>query len=406
MVSDMEHAFHREIELEIERAFGRPKNLIQVLAGPRQVGKTTAARALVARWGGPTHFAAADLPAPPGPEWLEAQWEIARRKVGPGARLLVLDEVQKIRGWAEVLKRLWDEEQASAADPGLALRVLVLGSSAVLLTRGTSESLAGRFYLHRCPHWSLPECRRAFGWDLERWLYHGGYPGAAPLAGEPDAWRAHVNDALIETVLARDVLALQTVAKPALLRSLFLFAARFPAQVLSYNKMLGQLNEAGNTTTLAHYLRLLETAFLLSGLERFSSGRARSRGSSPKLVLWNNALVTALGLRPLAALREDHAAWGRLVENAVGAHLLNHLQGLPYEITYWRERNDEVDYVVRAGEGLWALEVKSGRPDRLPGLAAFLRRHPGARPLIVGTGGMPLEEFFSRSPRELFTAGH
>lgn len=389
----------------IERAvtdhvFGRlrnPPELIQVIVGPRQVGKTTVARAVGARWDGPLHYAAADLPLPPGPEWVEAHWEIARRESRDRPALLVLDEVQKVVGWSEAVKACWDADRAQ----GRPLKVILLGSSALLLARGTTESLAGRFFLHRCLHWSFAECRAAFGWDLERWLFFGGYPGAAPLADDEPAWQAYIRDSLIETVLARDVLGLQTVAKPALLRHLFALAARFPSQILSYNKMLGQLQDAGNTTTLAHYLRLLETAFLITGLERFSAGEARSRGSSPKLVLWNNALVSALGHRDFAAVRGDSAAWGRVVENAVGAHLLNHLQGLAYEVSYWRQGNDEVDFVVRAGDVLWAVEVKSGRPAKASGLMAFRRRHPGARPLIVGSGGLPLEEFFAADPREL-----
>lgn len=372
-----------------------PPELIQVLVGPRQVGKTTAARAIEARWDGPVRYAAADLPLPPGPEWIETQWQLARTHIGDRPVLLVLDEVQKVSGWSEVVKAYWDADRAAERS----LKVLLLGSSALLLARGTTESLAGRFFLHRCPHWTFPECRAAFGWDLDRWLYFGGYPGAAKLADDEEAWQAYVRDSLIEAVLARDVLALQPVTKPALLRHLFALAARFPAQILSYNKMLGQLQDAGNTTTLAHYLRLLETAYLITGLERFSAGEARRRGSSPKLVLWNNALVSALGHRSFAAARGNPAVWGRLVENAVGAHLVSQLQGLAHEVTYWRHANDEVDYVVRAGEALWALEVKSGRPDRTPGMAAFRRRHPAARPLVVGSGGMPLEEFFSEDPR-------
>lgn len=163
---------------------------------------------------------------------------------------------------------------------------------------------------------------------------------------------------------------------------------------------MSPLQDAGNTTTLAHYLHTLETAYLVSGLERFSAGQARSRGSSPKLVLWNNALASALGLRSFAAVRDDSTSWGRLIENAVGAHLLNEVQSLPYEVTYWRARNDEVDFVVRTGDRLWAIEVKSGRPGALRGLGAFRRAHPEARGLIVGTGGMPFDEFFSTSPRD------
>lgn len=389
----------RAIVSAVLARLAKPPNLMQIVVGPRQVGKTTAAHQIGEEWSGPVRYAAADSPLPPGPEWIQSQWELARRDAsGRKATLLVLDEVQKVTGWSEVVKANWDADRASRAS----VRVLLLGSSALLLTRGANESMAGRFFLHRCLHWSFPECRKAFGWDLDRWIYFGGYPGAAPFAADDKAFRAYVRDALVEPAIARDVLAMQTVAKPALLRQLFALAGLYAAQVLSYTKMLGQLQDAGNTTTLAHYLRLLETAFLASGLDRFKAGRAARRGSSPKLILWNNALVTGLGLAGFEQAREDPSLWGRLVENAVGAHLLNHLQGAPHEISYWRERSDEVDFVVRAGNEVWAIEVKSGRPARATGLAAFLRRHPRARPLIVGTGGMPLAEFFSTDPAELF----
>jgi len=389
--------FERAAVGRVVRRLEREPALIQILVGPRQVGKTTAARAVIGRWRGPSRYAAADLPLPPGPEWIHTHWTAARREVSDRPVLLVLDEVQKVSGWGESVKALWDEDRAK----NLPLRVLLLGSSSLLLSRGTSESLAGRFFLHRCPHWSFGECRQAFGWDLERWLFFGGYPGPVPLTGEEADWRSYITDSLVETVLARDVLAMHTINKPALLRNLFLLSARFPAQILSYNKMLGQLQDAGNTTTLAHYLRLLETAFLVSGLERYSPGQARSRSSSPKLVLWNNALVNALHVRSFEECRSDPAFWGRLVENAAGAHLLNHLQGLSCEVMYWRQKNDEVDYVVRAGADIWAIEVKSGRPGRKRGMSVFTRLHPKARMLVVGPGGMDLEEFFSVDPREI-----
>ncbi len=386
----------RELVGDLCRRLGGPP-LIQVIAGPRQVGKTTIARTVAGRWNGPTHYAAADVSPPPGPEWIETHWEIARRSAESGEVLLVLDEVQKVRDWSEVVKAQWDDDRFHNRP----IRVILVGSSAMLLTQGATDSLAGRFFLNRCPHWSFSECRRAFGWDLDRWIFFGGYPGAASLVGEPDDWRAYIMDSLVEAVISRDVLGIQRIAKPALLRNLFGLATRFPAEVLSYNKMLGQLQDAGNTTTLAHYLNMLETAFLISGLERYSAGHARSRGSSPKLVLWNNALVSAPSLLSFDRARATPELWGRWVENAVGAHLVNHLQGASYEITYWRYRNHEVDYVVRAGDALWAIEVKSGRPGKGTGLTAFKKDHPSAKSLILGSGGMPLTDFFSEQPRDI-----
>jgi uncharacterized protein len=392
-----EPLFRRGLVGEVLSSLGKPRRLLHVVVGQRRTGKTTASLQVAGEWSGPVIRASADEPVPPGPEWIRAQWERARalRAQRP---LLIVDEVQKVSGWSETVKALWDAEQTERQP----LRVLLLGSSSLLLHKGLAESLTGRFLLFRCPHWSYAEVARAFGVELDRWIYFGGYPGGYALADDEGIWGEYVRDSLIETVLARDVLALNTVAKPALLRHLFLFAAGAPAQMISYNKMLGQLNDAGNTTTLAHYVHLLGTAFLLSGLEKLRGGQVQKRGSSPKLVLWNNALVSAVSGRSFAQAREDASWWGRLVENAVGAHLLNSLQGLSWEVLYWREGDQEVDYVVRGSRRLTAIEVKSTR-SRVPGgLASFCSRWPEAVPMIVGPGGMPLEEFLASDLRSVF----
>ena len=279
---------------------------------------------------------------------------------------------------------------------------MILGSSSLLLQKGLSESLAGRFFLYRCSHWGLPEMEQAFSWDLDRWLFFGGYPGAAPLADQEEVWSRYVVDSLIETVLAKDVLQLQTIAKPALLRHLFMLSVVHPAQILSYNKMLGQLQDAGNTTTLAHYLKLLEAAFIISGLELFKGGMRQKRGSSPKLIIRNNGLINAITGDSFEHCRQDYSRWGRLVENAVGAHLLNHLTDLFHAVYYWRYRGLEVDFVVRTPKQLWGIEVKSGTGKNPKGIGEFLKHYPKARTLTVGSGGMPLEEFFRIDPKDLF----
>ena len=391
--------FQRPMVDDLEKAIRRDHHLIQVVIGPRQVGKTTAVQQLLERLQRPCHIAAADTALPPGPEWIESHWSMALSLPSADAApaILVLDEIQKVRGWSEVVKRLWDATLRERRP----LRVILLGSSSLLLQRGLTESLAGRFFLHRCPHWSWTECRQAFGWNLDHWLFFGGYPGAAPFADDEAAWKRYVADSLVEPAIARNVLQLQTVHKPALLRHLFAFAAAFPAQHVSYNKMLGQLHDAGNTTTLAHYLKLLETAFLVSGLELYSAGRGRQRGSSPKLILWNSALIHALSRLSFAEAHQDGGWWGRIVENAVGAHLLSHLSEPAWQITYWREGNQEVDFVITQGRDVWALEVKSGRPGRLSGLAAFRTRYPHAQALLIGSDGIALDEFFARPPADL-----
>lgn len=389
--------YQRSTVSELVESIKKGPSLIQIMTGPRQAGKTTAAIDVQNILGWPTVFEAADVFPAPGPEWIETQWTRARALSG-SRRLLVLDEIQKVRGWSETVKRLWDEDRRNQ----LSMDVLLLGSSALLLHRGMSESLAGRFLLHRCMHWTYSECSTAFGWNLDQWLYFGGYPGAAVFADDETQWTRYVSDALIETAIARDVLQLHPLNKPALLRELFGVAASHPAQIFSYNKMLGQLNDAGNTTTLAHYLELLETAYLASGLSQYSAGHPRKRGSSPKLILWNNALINAFSRLGFADARANSAWWGRLVENAVGAHLLNHLPRDTHAVNYWRQGNDEVDVVVSSGKSAWALEVKSGRPGRVAGLHAFRARYPSARALLVGSGGIPLDEFFSTPPAQWF----
>ncbi len=398
-VQDMRRkAFERNWVADFLAVLLRRREFLHVLIGARQTGKTTAAEQVIGKWRGPVISGSADMPLMPGPEWVETQWFRARQAARPPNRrpvLLVLDEVQKVRGWSESVKRLWDEDSRSRTS----IRVLLLGSSSLLVQKGLTESLAGRFFLHRSAHWSHPECRAAFGWSLDEWIFYGGYPGAARLLPDEESWRRYVADALVETAIARDVLQMQTVAKPGLLRNLFGLSSQNPARILSYNKMLGTLQDAGNTVTLAHYLKLLGAAFLVSGLDRVS-GRKRMRASSPKIVLWNNALVTAMSGMTYRETRADPAAWGWLVENAAGAHLLNALHTPRFSVGYWRDGNDEIDYVVSAGKKMTGIEIKSGRPGRLSGMESFRRRFPAARTLLVGSGGISLEEFFHANPMD------
>jgi predicted AAA+ superfamily ATPase len=372
------------------------RRFIQVVAGPRQVGKTTLVRQVADAASMPAHLASADEPTLRGPEWIAAQWEAARLRRDRGAALLVLDEVQKIPGWSEAVKRLWDEDTRKRID----LRVVVLGSAPLLIQRGVTESLAGRFEMIRLPHWSFTEMEAAFGWSLDHYLFFGAYPGAAPLVGDPPRWRRYVVDSLIETTISRDVLLLTRVDKPALLRRLFELGCRYSGQILSYTKMLGQLHDAGNTTTLAHYLELLSGAGMLTGLQKYAGSEARSRGSSPKLQVFNTALLTAQSGLDFAAARADAELWGRLTESAVGAHLANAAAVGTCELFYWRERSREVDFVVRRGRRVAAIEVKTGRArDARAGLGAFAEAFGKPRLLLVGGDGISVEEFL-REPLE------
>jgi predicted AAA+ superfamily ATPase len=284
------------------------------------------------------------------------------------------------------------------------IKVVLLGSAPLLVQQGLTESLAGRFEILRLPHWSLAEMREAFDFSVDRYLYFGGYPGAAPLVSEPERWRRYILDALVETTIARDLLLLTRVDKPALLRRLFELGCRYSGQVLSYNKMLGQLHDAGNTTTLAHYLELLGGAGLLTGLSKFARQAVRQKGSSPKLQVLNTALMTAQTGLSLEEAKEDREFWGRLVESAIGAHLANAAALDECALFYWREGNREVDFVASAGRTLTAIEVKSSRSrDANPGLTAFAASFRPARQLLVGGDGIPVEEFLLKPVRHWVT---
>jgi predicted AAA+ superfamily ATPase len=380
----------------LARRLAEPRGHIQVIAGPRQVGKTTLVQQVAERSRLTVRFASADEPTLRGGAWVEEQWEAARAEAldaGRGGAVLVLDEIQKVQGWPETVKRLWDEDTRARR----ALKVVLLGSAPLLVQKGLSESLAGRFELLHLPHWSFGEMRAAFGWSLEQYVYHGGFPGAAPLIRDHGRWSRYIIDSLIETAISRDVLLLSRVDKPALLRRLFQLGCSYSGRILSYTKMLGQLHESGNATTLAHYLDLLAGAGMVIGLPKFAGEVVRQRGSSPKLQVFNNALVTAPSGLTLAQARADREFWGRLVESAAGAHLANAAAAGECDLFYWRDRNREADFVVRAGRAVTAIEVKSGRlRDALPGLAAFRESFRGARVLLVGGDGIPVEDFLSR----------
>jgi uncharacterized protein len=347
------------IHNELLKRLKEKRRFLQVLAGPRQVGKTTLVRHVLAVSKLPAHYASADEPTSRGDRiWLEQQWDIARLKAGKGktGALLVLDEIQKITDWPNVVKLLWDADSHS----GVNLKVVLLGSAPLLIQSGLTESLAGRFEVIAVPHWSFPEMREAFDWTLEQYIFYGAYPGAAALIGSPERWRRYILDSLIETTISRDILLLTRVDKPALLRRLFLLGCAYSGQILSYQKMIGQLTDAGNTITLAHYLELLQGAGMLAGLFKYSLGKVRQHGSSPKLQVLNTALMSAQDHRSLAEARQDRDYWGRVVESAVGAHLFNSSFGTNISVAYWRERNHEVDFVLQQGKNTVAIAAKSG----------------------------------------------
>ena len=377
-----------------------PRRFLQILAGPRQTGKTTISRQAMEESGIESHYATADEPSVKNRIWLEQQWNTGRlienRK---GKALLVLDEIQKIPGWSDTVKWLWDEDSSRSST----LHVLLLGSSPLLLHKGMTESLAGRFELLPVSHWSYSEMKEAFGFDLNKYIYFGGYPGAVPLISDEQRWRRYIHDSLIETTISRDILLMTRIDKPILLRRMFELGSLYSGQIMSFQKMTGQLQDAGNTTTLAHYLDLLGGAGILTGLHKYSGKELKKRASSPKLLVNNTAIMSAFSHHSFKDVRADHEFWGRLVESAIGAHLLNGILGSDMELYYWAGLNREVDYVLVRGKEILAIEVKSSyKKTSLPGIEMFSRKYKIKKPLLVGAQGIPIEKFLSISPVELF----
>jgi predicted AAA+ superfamily ATPase len=383
----------RPIFTELSKRLQEPRQFIQVLLGPRQVGKTTLALQVSQATKKPSHYISADLATLQNLAWIQQQWEIARSKVDSAqGALLIIDEVQKIPHWSDAIKALWDDDTRNQIN----LSVMILGSSPWLMQRGLSESLAGRFEVIPITHWSFKEMHELFGWTLDKYLYFGGYPGAALLADEddPSRWGHYINESLIETTISRDILLMTQVNKPALLRRLFHLGCNYSGQILSYSKMLGELQEAGNTTTLAHYLDLLSGAGLLSGIQKFAKQQVRQKASSPKFSVFNTALMSAQSGKTFKQAHQDRAFWGRLVESAVGAYLLNAIRGTQIEVFYWREGDKEVDFVLSLGDSITAIEVKSGKESIYrSGIDLFVSKFKPKRVFLVGDQGLPIEQF-------------
>ncbi|MBX7147456.1 AAA family ATPase [bacterium] len=361
-------SYQRPFEKKLQARLLEDKPLLQILLGPRQVGKTTAARHIFEAWTGPKIMVSADSPTPPTPEWIRFYWQQAQN-LSPDA-LLIIDEVQKIQGWSEQVKILFDQTRHEQH-----LRVLLLGSSSLNLQKGLVESLAGRFELTHASHWTFAECRQMFGWDLTRYLKYGGYPGVAPFVNDEERWRSYTLGSIIEPVLGQDILSQRRIDKPALLRQCFELCMQYPAQEISYNKLLGQLQDKGNATTIRDYLNLFEQCFLITPLQKYTGAALAGKISSPKIIVMNSALIHAY--QSWAKLDADPSWYGRILECAVGAHLSLIPNSRLY---YWREGQTEVDFVLKTPQNLWAFEIKSGlKKAATHGLEAFAKKYKKAR---------------------------
>ena len=372
-----------------------------MVMGPRQVGKSTVVKQVLNDLDAPYQFFSADNVSASNSAWVSNCWAAVRSlqaNKGLESVILVIDEIQKIHNWSEVVKKEWDDDTFYDRN----IKVLLLGSSRVLLEKGLSESLAGRFEEIRMSHWSYTEMKDCFGFSLDQYLFYGGYPGAAPLIEEEDRYQQYIQSAIIDATINKDILMNTPISKPALLRQTFELGTAYSGQQLSLTKMVGSLQDAGNTTTLAGYIHLLDESGLLCGLQKYSIDTARRRVSIPKLQVYNNALKAVYTPQTFEQVILDRTAWGRIFESGIGAYLVSQAFVHRFEVFYWRERNDEVDFVLRKKGSVVAIEIKSNAEKNTAGLETFKKLFNPHSAFIVGDGGIPPEEFLSMDLKKLF----
>ena len=378
------------------------RRFIQVIMGPRQVGKSTLMKQVVNALDIPFVFYPADAVPATQINWISNCWNAARAKMrveGLKELILVIDEIQKIKGWSEVVKKEWDTDTFYDVN----LKVILLGSSRVMLDKGLADSLEGRYERIILPHWSYAEMRDAFGFTLDQFIYYGAYPGAAGLIDDEDRWRDYITGSIVDATINKDILVNESIAKPALFRQTFELSSAYSGMELSFTKMIGQMQDAGNTTTLAGYLNLLSQAGLVCALNKYAVDMARKKNSVPKHQVYNNALRNIYCEKPFSEAAQDRVLWGRLFESAIGAHIMSNAYAGDYKVYYWRTKPGcEVDYVLEKKGKIIAIEVKSDGNTVNGGLVAFNTQYKPGLLLVVGDGGMTAEDFLSMDPAALF----
>ncbi len=385
----------------IKERLEESRRFMQVVMGPRQIGKSTVVKQVLHDLNLPYLFFSADNVPVSDRAWISNCWAAVRslqKSKGYDSIILVIDEIQKILNWSEVVKKEWDDDTFSDRN----IKVLLLGSSRVLLEKGLSESLAGRFEEIRMTHWSYPEMRDCFGFNLDQYIFYGGYPGAAPLLKDEDRFQQYIQSAIIDATINKDILMDTPISKPALLRQTFELSATYSGSLLSLTKMVGALQDAGNTSTLAGYLNLLNDSGLVGGLQKFSIDASRRKASIPKLQVYDNALKTLYTPLTFDQAIIDRKAWGHIFESGIGAYIVNEAFAKRFDVFYWRERDDEVDYVLRRKGSLIAIEIKGNAEKRTEGLEKFKEKFNPKEAFIVGEGGIQPEEFLSMDLRKLF----
>lgn len=378
-----------------------PRKFIQVVMGPRQVGKSTVVKQVLQDLDMPYQLFSADNVPASNTAWISNCWAAVRslkENKGLESIILVIDEIQKVSNWSEVVKKEWDSDTFHDCN----IKVLLLGSSRVLLEKGLSESLGGRFEEIRMTHWSYREMNECFGFTLDQYLFYGGYPGAADLIGDTDRWEQYIQSAIIDATINKDILMNTPIGKPALLRQTFELGASYSGKLLSLNKMLGSLQDAGNTVTLAGYVNLLDESGLLCGLRKYSIDMARRRASIPKFQVYNNALKMVYNPHIFEQAMMDRTVWGHIFESGIGAWIVSQAFVHRIEVFYWRDRDDEVDFILRKKGSVVAIEVKSNAEKKTDGLAVFREKFNPKSAFIVGDGGISAEEFLTMDIRKLF----
>ncbi len=385
----------------LKKRIRETRKFIQIIIGPRQIGKTTLVLQFLNDVKTASYYQSADAIDATNSTWIKQQWEIVRIKLKNSRAkqyIFVIDEIQKIHNWSEIVKAEWDKDTREKNN----IKVILLGSSSILLQKGLTESLAGRFEKIYLGHWSFTEMEKAFNLTAEKFAWFGGYPGAVGLIKDETRWKNYILNSLIETTVSKDILMMQRIDKPALLKRLFELGCLYSGQILSYNKMLGQLQDVGNTTTLSHYLNLLNSAGLVNGLEKYSTRKVRQRASSPKLQVYNTALISGQMKEKFKDILSQPEKWGRIVESAIGAHLINSSLDGNYNTYYWRSGNSEIDFVIVSNEKVIGLEIKSGKKQHAKGMEEFEKEFSPNKVLLIGDSGLRWQEFLRINPEELF----
>ncbi|MBR6032880.1 MAG: ATP-binding protein [Bacteroidaceae bacterium] len=393
--------YKRSEYLTIKSRLEEPRKFIQVVMGPRQVGKSTVVKQVLQDLDVPYQLFSADNVPASNTGWVSNCWAAVRslkESKGLESIILVIDEIQKVTNWSEVVKKEWDDDTFYDRN----IKLLLLGSSRVLLEKGLSESLGGRFEEIRMTHWSYPEMRDCFGFTLDQYIYYGGYPGAAELVSDPDRWEQYIQSAIIDATINKDILMNTPISKPALLRQTFELGASYSGKLLSLNKMLGSLQDAGNTVTLAGYINLLSESGMLCGLQKYSIDTARRRASIPKLQVYNNALKMVYNPHTFEQAIMDRKEWGSIFESGIGAWIVTQAFVHRLEVFYWRDHSHEVDFILRKKGAVVAIEVKSDAEKNTEGLDVFKRLYHPNHAFIVGDGGIRAEDFLTTDIRKLF----